>query len=123
MEFLKKHYEKIILSVVLLGLGGAVGYLLWKIPSEREALETKRIGIISKPVKALPELNLTTNEAALQATFDGLNYRTGRPHMIVANTVCGKGVSFMEGQVKWHYWPMNDLEYAQAVGEVEGADP
>jgi len=63
------------------------------------------------------------NEAALQATFDGLNYRTGRPHMIVANTVCGKGVSFMEGQVKWHYWPMNDLEYAQAVGEVEGADP
>ena len=66
MEFLKKHYEKIILSVVLLGLGGAVGYLLWKIPSEREALEVKRIGIISKPVKALPELNLATNEAALQ---------------------------------------------------------
>jgi hypothetical protein len=67
MEFLKKHYEKIILSGVLLGLGGAVGYLLWKIPTERELLEQKRIGIISKPVKPLPALNLATNEAALQA--------------------------------------------------------
>ena len=34
--------------------------------------------------------------------------------MLVASTTFGKGVSFMEGQIKWHYWPMSDDEYAQA---------
>jgi hypothetical protein len=81
MEFLRKHYEKIILSVVLLGLGGAVGYLLWKIPTERELLEQKRIGIINVPVKPLPELNLSTNEAALQETRTPHKFiLSGPPH-------------------------------------------
>lgn len=41
-----------------------------------------------------------------------------RPRVIVAETVFGKGVSFMEGQVRWHYMPMSDAEYAQAVDEL-----
>ena len=36
-----------------------------------------------------------------------------------SRTVFGRGVSFMEGQVKWHYLPMNDDEYRAAVAEVE----
>ena len=32
----------------------------------------------------------------------------------------GHGVSFMEGQVRWHYLPMTDAEYEQALGEVDG---
>jgi len=48
----------------------------------------------------------------------GLNTDSGRPHMLVAHTTFGKGVSFMEHQIKWHYWPMNDQEYAQALREV-----
>jgi transketolase len=43
---------------------------------------------------------------------------TDRPRAIVAETVFGKGVSFMEGQIKWHYLPMSDLEYEQAIGEA-----
>jgi len=39
--------------------------------------------------------------------------------VLVARTVFGKGVSYMEGQIKWHYWPMSDQEYAQALAEVE----
>ncbi|MDR3708427.1 MAG: transketolase [Capsulimonadaceae bacterium] len=42
----------------------------------------------------------------------------GRPHVIVARTVAGKGVDFMERMVKWHYWPMSDSEYASALEQV-----
>ena len=43
----------------------------------------------------------------------------GPPHVLIARTTFGKGVSYMEGQIKWHYWPMSDAEYRQAVQEVE----
>jgi len=41
------------------------------------------------------------------------------PLLVVASTVAGKGVSFMEGQVKWHYMPMSDEEYSDAFSQVE----
>ena len=40
------------------------------------------------------------------------------PRALVAETVFGKGVSFMEGQIKWHYLPMSDDEYGQAMTEI-----
>jgi transketolase len=46
-------------------------------------------------------------------------YATGdRPRAVVARTTFGKGVSYMEGLVKWHYWPMSDDDYEQALAEV-----
>ncbi len=42
----------------------------------------------------------------------------GAPNVLIARTVFGKGVSFMEGQIKWHYWPMSDTEYEQALVEI-----
>ena len=45
--------------------------------------------------------------------------RSGRPRVVLANTVCGKGVSFMEGKVDWHYLPMSDEQYAEALREIE----
>jgi transketolase len=41
-----------------------------------------------------------------------------RPHVLIANTVFGRGVSFMERQIKWHYSPMSDEEYALALAET-----
>ncbi len=52
------------------------------------------------------------------ATLAGLRLDDGPPHMLVARTTSGKGVKFMEGLVKWHYWPMSDDEYRQALKEV-----
>ena len=40
---------------------------------------------------------------------------TGRPRIVIAHTTFGKGVPFMEDQVKWHYWPMSDEEYRVAT--------
>jgi transketolase len=56
---------------------------------------------------------------AIARAVEALSNESGAPHVLVARTVFGKGVSYMEGQIKWHYWPMSDQEYAQALAEVE----
>jgi transketolase len=57
----------------------------------------------------------------LRQTLAALDTAAGPPHVLVAHTVFGKGVSFMERQIKWHYLPMSDGEYQQAMAEVEFA--
>jgi transketolase len=42
----------------------------------------------------------------------------GQPRVVIAHTVFGKGVSFMEGQIKWHYWPLSAQEFQQALDEI-----
>ena len=44
----------------------------------------------------------------------------GAPHAVVAHTVKGKGVSFMEGQSAWHGKPISPEEYDLARAEIEG---
>ena len=44
----------------------------------------------------------------------------GKPAAIIANTIKGKGVSFMENQVGWHGVAPNDEQYAAAMAELEG---
>ncbi len=41
-----------------------------------------------------------------------------KPTVIVCHTQCGKGVSYMEKQIKWHYWSMDDEQYEIAINEV-----
>ena len=59
-----------------------------------------------------------TTWRGLTRTVASLDTRSGRPHVLVATTIFGKGVSFMEGKIKWHYWPMTDDEYRQALTEI-----
>ncbi|GAA5163874.1 transketolase [Viridibacterium curvum] len=47
--------------------------------------------------------------------------QNGRPKVIVANTVKGKGVSFMENDNRWHYTRLDAGTYAAAMAELEGA--
>ena len=42
------------------------------------------------------------------------------PQLIICHTVFGKGVSYMERSIKWHYWPMSAEEYKLALEEVAG---
>jgi transketolase len=56
--------------------------------------------------------------AQLAETIAGLNTTSGPPHVLVAHTTFGKGVSYMEGQIKWHYWPMSDDEYQRALRDI-----
>ena len=45
----------------------------------------------------------------------------GSPTAIIAHTVKGKGVSFMENQIAWHYRSPNADELAQALAELEAS--
>ena len=45
--------------------------------------------------------------------------KNGLPKAIIANTVKGKGVSYMENKLEWHYLPMNKDQYEQATSEVK----
>lgn len=54
----------------------------------------------------------------LRRVLGSLDTAAGQPHVLIASTVFGKGVSFMENQIKWHYLPLSDEEYQQALAEV-----
>ncbi len=58
-------------------------------------------------------------------TFDkirGSQNKTGKPSAILAHTIKGKGVSFMENVVVWHGVAPNDEEYSLAMKEIEEAE-
>ena len=57
----------------------------------------------------------------IDAAFKEAKATKGRPTAIIAHTVKGKGVSFMENQVGWHGTAPNDEQYAVAMEELEKA--
>lgn len=57
--------------------------------------------------------------AALVEIFGQVPFAKGKPNLIIAHTVKGKGVSFMEDAVKWHHKVPNDAEYQQAIQELD----
>jgi transketolase len=59
--------------------------------------------------------------SALRSAIDGLSPE-GRPHVLLARTVFGRGVSFMEREIRWHYLPMDDVQYAEALAELGAAE-
>lgn len=59
--------------------------------------------------------------AQITSVFDLIrNNTSGLPVAILAKTVKGKGVSFMEGVTSWHGQAPNDDEFARAIAEIEG---
>ena len=58
----------------------------------------------------------------LDAAFSAAEECKGKPTAIVAKTVKGKGVSFMENQTGWHGSAPNDEQYAQAVAELNSTE-
>ena len=58
------------------------------------------------------------NVGEMVNTVNQLELTSGPPHVLIAETIFGKGVSYMQNQIKWHYWPMSDEEYQQALDEI-----
>ena len=59
--------------------------------------------------------------AALSAALKTAKSVKGQPSIILARTVKGKGVSFMEGKNTWHGAPVKDEHYETAMKELGGA--
>src|SRR5688500_20190073 len=62
MQFLKAHYEKVILSVVLLGLLAAAALMPMKVSQERQNEEQRKEVLLPKAVKPMNPIDLTTNK-------------------------------------------------------------
>jgi transketolase len=58
---------------------------------------------------------------AILSAFDTAKEVTDKPSVILANTVKGKGVSFMEGDYGWHGQAPSDEQLAQALIDLGGA--
>lgn len=54
--------------------------------------------------------------------FDSLPFEPGKPNLVIAHTVKGKGISFMEDKVTWHHRVPSDAEYAAALLELENSE-
>ena len=55
----------------------------------------------------------------IEAAFDQAKATKGKPTAIIAKTVKGKGISFMENQCGWHGKAPNDEEFEQALKDLE----
>ncbi|AJC12278.1 MAG: transketolase [Berryella intestinalis] len=62
-------------------------------------------------------------EAVMAALASAKADRSGKPTAIVAHTVKGKGVSFMENQAGWHGKAPNAEQLAAALAELDATDP
>lgn len=72
MDFLKKHYEKVLMGVVLLGLMVAVVMLPFIINSKRASLAAMEVNFTPKP-KPLTNLDMTVETDALQRVQSPVN--------------------------------------------------
>lgn len=59
---------------------------------------------------------------ALVEVFNMLPFEVGKPSLIIANTVKGKGISFMEDTVKWHHRVPTEDEYIKALEELDAQE-
>lgn len=66
MDFIKKHYEKVVLGLVLLGLAVAIGFLPFKVNADKTALQEQTDTLKHPRVAALSNLDLTLPELALK---------------------------------------------------------
>jgi len=55
----------------------------------------------------------------LSETLGTTPFETGRPNAVIARTVKGKGISFMENDVTWHHRVPNDEQYERAQQELK----
>jgi len=58
--------------------------------------------------------------AEIVHALDAVPFGAGCPSAIVAHTIKGKGVSFMEDDLEWHYRPPNDAELERALADIGG---
>ena len=62
------------------------------------------------------------DHSALITTLSGTPAESGKPTCIIAHTTKGKGVSFMEHSVLWHYRIARDAEFDAALAELQAAE-
>ena len=102
-------HQKLDLTV-LVDLNGLQGFGATKDVADLGPLEDK-LRAFGAGVQSIDGHDMDALAAALAREAQG-------PRVIVARTVKGHGVSFMENKMEWHYLPMTEAQYGQALAEV-----
>ena len=58
---------------------------------------------------------------ALKELFLDLPFTEGKPSLVIAHTIKGKGISYMENMVKWHHGVPDEKQYQDALTELDNA--
>ena len=61
------------------------------------------------------------NLEELKKTFDSIPFGDGKPNLVIAHTIKGKGISYMENVIKWHHGVPSEKQYEEAVAELDNA--
>src|SRR5580693_7228019 len=65
MAFIKKHYEKILLGVMLFGLIGVLVFMIFYIAAEKSAMETESTQLVTPHPKPLPALDTAVEDNSI----------------------------------------------------------
>jgi hypothetical protein len=103
MQFLKAHYEKIILSVVLVGLAALAALMPMRVAQERERQDAREAEIIKKSVKEYQPIDLTTNATVLSRLEQPLRLKLEGDHNVF-------------NPVRWQKRPDGGVYKASAAG-------
>jgi transketolase len=76
--------------------------------------------LLNEKLSTFPLEVLTVDGHNLDALKATLSLPQEQTRIVLMNTVKGKGVTFMENQMAWHYLPLNEEQYKQAVIEIQG---
>lgn len=77
--------------------------------------------LIEKKFEAFGWKSVSVNGHNIRALMDAFSMEHTRcPMVIVADTVKGKGVSFMENNAVWHHAVLNENQYRKAIEEIQG---
>lgn len=80
MDFLKKHYEKIVLSIALLAVAVAAFLLLQEVGKVKEQLDASLTARTTKKGAVLPPLDISTNELALKRVSNPVRFQFDGDH-------------------------------------------
>jgi transketolase len=58
------------------------------------------------------------NHSEISAALRSIPFEPGRPSCLIAHTVKGKGVDYMEDQLLWHYRTPNAEQVKQALSQL-----
>ena len=59
------------------------------------------------------------NIISLCETLSNLPFEPNKPSLIIAHSIMGKGISFMEDKLEWHYNTMEPEQYDSAINEIK----
>ena len=57
----------------------------------------------------------------LKEIFDAIPFAEGKPNLVIAHTIKGKGISYMENVIKWHHGVPSEKQYEDALSELDNA--